>query len=570
MRFCRTSRSASVWAWGTRVGSLLCVLAVAGACDEGVDPTLGTEQVFTLWGALDPTTDQQAIRVVPIQDRLNAATDAIDAEVVVTDRASGERIAFRDSLVTFDNGTQGHVFVADWTPQVGQTYQVSARRTADDQTATAEVRIPDAVVPTVALGAASNREVTYEARAPGAPRVRFGELSLRFQGLPGTPDDTVSVVLSSREAVDLFDGTWGRDINFVSAVQAYLREEDLPVRVLSLVDATYRFYVTNAEWVVPEGGFDLDQIVEPGTVSNITNGFGFIGAGYWASATWIPALSTQVRAGFFVADDPASQVVINEISADGRVELYNPTVETVSISRYGLTAALDGRPPSNPFPVGTVIGPKDFFVVDLGIEVGEGTEVFFVSPEGSVVGGLFVDQAIGGPLQPPSYGSYPDGFSFVPAQGLPDIFRGGVESSMGEANEVWDKLFRVNEVFAGAGRDGFVEVERLNPFAPTAWARIGTSSSTTWFGPLASGEAGDFLLFAESGRVDLPLIGGTVFMIYQDPKSAAGRVLDVRSYGPQASGTSSGYVFNGTDALWTPGLSPTPLALNSGSSSPLP
>ena len=55
----------------------------------------------------------------------------------------------------------------------------------------------------------------------------------------------------------------------------------------------------NAEWDPPGGVFDADVLVQPGTLSNVENGFGFVGAGYRLSSTWIPLDTIIVGDSYF-------------------------------------------------------------------------------------------------------------------------------------------------------------------------------------------------------------------------------------------------------------------------------
>lgn len=59
-----------------------------------------------------------------------------------------------------------------------------------------------------------------------------------------------------------------------------------------------RFIAASADWLPPEGDFDPEVLVQPGTLSNVTNGFGFIGAGYRMQRNWLPADSVVSAAGF--------------------------------------------------------------------------------------------------------------------------------------------------------------------------------------------------------------------------------------------------------------------------------
>ena len=57
---------------------------------------------------------------------------------------------------------------------------------------------------------------------------------------------------------------------------------------LKLAKLTIQLIVANAEWDPPGGAFDACVLVQPGALRNVENGFGFIGAGYWLSDSWVP------------------------------------------------------------------------------------------------------------------------------------------------------------------------------------------------------------------------------------------------------------------------------------------
>ena len=88
--------------------------------------------------------------------------------------------------------------------------------------------------------------------------------------------------------------------------QEILFKPSCTLRDLRLLEIELIVLVTNAEWVPPTGVYDAELLVEPGTFSNVENGFGFVGAGYPASFRWEPSESALLAAGFFVGDDDDS------------------------------------------------------------------------------------------------------------------------------------------------------------------------------------------------------------------------------------------------------------------------
>ncbi|ARA93599.1 hypothetical protein AWN76_010815 [Rhodothermaceae bacterium RA] len=67
---------------------------------------------------------------------------------------------------------------------------------------------------------------------------------------------------------------------------------------VGLGSITLRAIAANDAWNPPEGIFDADVLVQPGTMSNVENGFGFIGAGYRMEKEWVPVDSIVTRSGF--------------------------------------------------------------------------------------------------------------------------------------------------------------------------------------------------------------------------------------------------------------------------------
>ena len=84
----------------------------------------------------------------------------------------------------------------------------------------------------------------------------------------------------------------------VSPIEADFIEKDLPRDFICTRELTLTVHIGNEEWVSPVGLFDPDVLVEPGTLSNISNGFGFFGAGYTESVTWDPSNLLLIQAGF--------------------------------------------------------------------------------------------------------------------------------------------------------------------------------------------------------------------------------------------------------------------------------
>lgn len=268
---------------------LLVVLAFAmwtgTGCEESVDPVLDTDEVFTLYGFLDPSADRQAIRIFSIDGVLqNTAATPMDADVRTTNRQTGEEVVWKDSIITYDDQSVGHVFHAPMSVSFDTPYRLTATR-SDGRSTSVDIQTPpdgDTVIDKIT---STRSQVVVELAWSNIPRILQTELSyfVRVPFPDGTDTTTVRVDIQSGRAEENSNGTWSvfilpsADIGAVYSV-LQLQPGVTPV-FLDKIEA--RAFVTSADWESPVGVFDPELLVQPGTFSNVTNGFGFVGGGYF-------------------------------------------------------------------------------------------------------------------------------------------------------------------------------------------------------------------------------------------------------------------------------------------------
>ncbi len=268
------------------VSVLLAVLLLVGTgCEEAVDPVLDTPEVFSLYGYLDPSSQRQAVRVFSIDGILeNTRAEPLDAVVRTLNRRSGEEVIWRDSILTYDDRSIGHVFYADFMADHGTTYALSATR-SDGQATTVEVYTPPDGVVEVDTIFSARSSVIVNLTWSNVPRVIQAEASyfVRVPFPDGSDTTTVRVDIQSGRVEQNSNGTWrvsiipSADIAAVfSALQ--IRPGETPV---FLDNIEVRAFVTSDDWVSAVGVFDPELLVQPGTFSNVQNGFGFVGGGYF-------------------------------------------------------------------------------------------------------------------------------------------------------------------------------------------------------------------------------------------------------------------------------------------------
>jgi hypothetical protein len=283
----------------------LFILLLAG-CEESVDPVLDTGRAFTLYGFFNPASDTQAVRVFPIEETLApTTTDPIDALITSTDLESGERHSWQDSLVQYINGTYGHVYWSQFRPEFGKAYRIVVER-SDGAAAEATARVPGAVEPVVEEPVIQVGQVRQLVRWDGAPRLINLRLIYSIEVFRGNEAiDTLALAIPYEEQAIPTEAGWGVQVDYSSdlaqIVRIYVEAFGSLFNItFGLLDLELRVMVISEDWSPPGGVFDPDLLVEPGTFSNVENGFGFVGAGYPASVHWLLDPEVQREAGFRV------------------------------------------------------------------------------------------------------------------------------------------------------------------------------------------------------------------------------------------------------------------------------
>jgi hypothetical protein len=277
---------------------LLFVLALLlGACEEAVDPILESDRNFTLYGTLDMARDTQFVRVIPIRATLRPSEGSLQGiRFTSTDLVSGEQRVWDDSLLTFADGSRGLVFYDALRIRPSHTYRIEVSHPDLDVVTRAETTVPDQ--PTGLI-------VRPEETSGGLG----GEIARGFQIIvwEGVTEEPFQV------------DVWYR---FLPAENAPFRDVPLPyapsntagpdgwqarldlrkdritldtlasVNLWPLLNVAARLTMLDAAFVPPGGVFDPEVLAQPGTLSNVENGFGFVGAVARYAAEWVFRPST--------------------------------------------------------------------------------------------------------------------------------------------------------------------------------------------------------------------------------------------------------------------------------------
>ena len=273
---------------------LLAAVFVLGACEESVDPILDSDRQFTLWGTLDMNADTQFVRVIPIRATLGTEATALEATVTSTDLETGEVVVWRDSVVTFEGGLVGHIFYAPLRVQPLHRYQIDVTAPDRELTTRAVTTVPARPEPEVAA------EVVQRITTPQGARISARQ-EIVWRGVAREPyrieqwyrflDNDIfafrDVLLPFEPPVSepAAGDAWRVDLNLLG--HRLVMDSLISLNNKALAGLAMQITVLDDAFVPPGGVFDPDVLVQPGTLSNVENGFGFVGAVGRFSVEWV-------------------------------------------------------------------------------------------------------------------------------------------------------------------------------------------------------------------------------------------------------------------------------------------
>lgn len=313
------------------------------ACETSVAPRADTDRHFTLYGVVNPDADSQSVIVFPIENELRVLPpEPIDALVTSTDLETGEKLVWSDSMLFREDGVV-HVYWAPFRAIHDRSYRLNVQSASGERTAQVTVKVPPQaeIVPgsveqdiwitqNVAVTAPVERlnflQVRYLVKAKVPPAslaypVLLPDKQEDFSSpppptdpqAPPPPTDSlivqhfiVPVEYSEESMVDA--AGWTIPINFSFDFR------DIRQRVARVAqpDAAYgirlegieiTFVAANAEWAAPGNQYEAEILIQPGAMTNVQGGFGFVGAGYRLTHTYQLPDDVLTRIGFRLDND---------------------------------------------------------------------------------------------------------------------------------------------------------------------------------------------------------------------------------------------------------------------------
>ena len=277
-------------------------------CTEAVDTRLRLDRPYSIYGLINPKADTHGVRVFEIQSNIMLVqAEPIDASVTSTLIQTGAQQIWQNSVIQLDDGDYRHVYWAAFRPQGGETYRLEVAR-SDGEKSSATTTVPgpielevleaDTLRPREAL-----MPIFVRGDPPTLPRIDVEYVVVGFA--EGGSDPIFKSVLFNYVGrpqqqsggflieIDLID-------DFLAIYKEFDQDNNVTTEIIDLREIKLRVHVGDSDWTSPIGVFDEEFLVEPGSFSNVENGFGYFGSAYVDSITFRPPVALIRRAGFYV------------------------------------------------------------------------------------------------------------------------------------------------------------------------------------------------------------------------------------------------------------------------------
>ncbi len=278
--------------------TILLLAAGSAGCEE--DPASGVEAdvPFSLYGVVSSDLDTQSVRVYPLENTPTfGVPEHLEVDVYSTDLQTGVRRTWGDSTVVDSRGRYGHVFWAPFRAEHGRTYRVEAVRRSDGSTSFTEVRVPAPVTVRIDERDAPLLHVLVEGDG-----VRMAKPEALY--VVGVDEPAVQYNIRYHGTEQQNHGQWRTTFNMIvdyDFIRFHFAHGPYCFSRPPLFALKLRAQIGDVVWDPPGGAFDPNVLSVGRTMSNVQNGHGFVGGGYFLEAALKPSRETVESACFTYA-----------------------------------------------------------------------------------------------------------------------------------------------------------------------------------------------------------------------------------------------------------------------------
>jgi hypothetical protein len=236
--------------------------------------------------------------VFPVEGRLRQLTDEpLDGVLRSTDLQTSDLRVWRDSVIIQSDGVLVHVYWSPFRVEHDHLYRLEIER-SDGRTSRAEVQVPPEASLEVLADPPFKSPVQVNGAVPHLHNVQM-TYHIRYE-----PDAELRVVIPYGLLVRQTEGGWVIPVDLRddhSTIAAILESRDLldDSYGIFLLDMRLDVLAADAAWDPPNGVLDPEILVQPGVLTNVENGYGFIGSGFRMGVAWYP-IEIAEKVGFSI------------------------------------------------------------------------------------------------------------------------------------------------------------------------------------------------------------------------------------------------------------------------------
>ncbi len=259
------------------------IVGLAGSgCETPVDVFVESDAHYSMFGVLDVSADTQWVRVEALQDSLRTGSTVLDARFKMTQLSTGRQVVWRDSLFQYLNGFQAHNMWTDEPIQPLESYRLEVTR-SDGAVSARTVTLPEDFedpllnafpfslinLPVSGNVCARTFDMVVDVEQLAALQISYVVPTVR--GTDRRYDVSYIPRAEPIEGGTEVRVTWVRDLQELAAL-----DRDIGVAELLLLKRV-DLLVAAAGPGWPDNALPDETVALPGAVTEIENGFGFVG-----------------------------------------------------------------------------------------------------------------------------------------------------------------------------------------------------------------------------------------------------------------------------------------------------
>ena len=282
---------------------LIGVTSIASGCDETVNPIVGEERPVTVFGYLDPTSDRQILRLIPITASIQELErQNVDADVQTIHESTGAVQTWSPVSVAYSDSSVGTVYEAFFTPEYAQTYRLEILSREGSLTHAVTTIPPELEITQDTDGNPLRPGFFIPGELPNLVQMDMVYEVMAMQPVVSTAENVLLPIRISYKDTQLpADGGWRLAADLrddFDLIGDELRTFCITTPFIALRSSAFVFFVGDAAWVPPGASFDPALIAQPGVFSNVENGYGYFGSGYEKKFQFRLSESARVQLGF--------------------------------------------------------------------------------------------------------------------------------------------------------------------------------------------------------------------------------------------------------------------------------